>query len=412
MMIKAAQNRTSRPFERLRLRAIALIFPVAFSVTGIGQSSISPAEQVRIDLARAESAMANNDPATAQEALRKLLVIEPDNVTAEANLGAIAFVQGDCAKALPYLRAAIKTAPTLLRAQALAAICANRLGEPDAQLLLDTSFSTLQENKLKTEVGMELAESLYRNGSLDRAASVTAILLQIDSNNVDALYMAQRVYSDLADGTLNKLALLAPGSARMEQVIAEHLVNAGDLDKAILHYRAALKINSRLPGVHYELAESLLQRSQNEESRVEAEKEFLASIAIDGDTADSEAAIGSLALLGRPKEALARFECAYRLDPENAEANFGLATLLMNQDRMQDAIPHLEKILDRDPMRSDARYRMVRALRGLGREEEARQQLALFRSAKTVQEQTADIFEQMNRPKQKSKTIEEEPQPD
>ena len=40
--------------------------------------------------------------------------------------------------------------------------------------------------------------------------------------------MAQRLYSELADDTLNKLAVVAPGSARMQQVIAERLVNGGD----------------------------------------------------------------------------------------------------------------------------------------------------------------------------------------
>jgi Tfp pilus assembly protein PilF len=406
-MMKVPSNSNSLRFGTVYHWAISLIFPFVFAVTVLGQYSASTAEQVRIDLALAESAMAKNDPATAEDALRKALAVDPNNVTAEANLGAIAFVQGDCAKASLYLRAAISTAPTLVRARALAAICANRMGDPNAQSLLDASFSTLQERKLKIEVGMELAESLYRTGNLEHAGSVTTSLLQMDPNNVDALYMGYRVYSDLADGTLNKLALVAPNSARMEQVIAEHLVNAGDLNKAILHYRAALKINPKLPGVHYELGESLLQTSQNAETRAEAEKEFLASIAEDGDTAATEAALGSVELVSRPDEAITRFDRAFDLDPDNDEANLGLATLFMNQNKLQDALPHLQKILDRDPMRSDARYRMFRVLQSLGNDKEARKQLALFRSAKTIEGQTAVIFEQMNRPKQKDQTIDE-----
>ena len=65
-------------------------------------------------------------------------------------------------------------------------------------------------------------------------------LVDLDPDNVDVLFMAQRVYSELADDTLNKLAVLAPGSARMQQVIAERLVNGGDLKGAIEHYRKAL----------------------------------------------------------------------------------------------------------------------------------------------------------------------------
>jgi predicted Zn-dependent protease len=91
--------------------------------------------------------------------------------------------------------------------------------------------------------------------------------------------MAQRVYSDLADDTLNKLAILAPRSARMQQVIAERLINAGDLQGATAHYRKALEIDPRLPGVHYELAEAILELSPNDpQAQAAAEKELESAV--------------------------------------------------------------------------------------------------------------------------------------
>ena len=45
----------------------------------------------------------------------------------------------------------------------------------------------------------------------------------------------------------------------MQQVIAERLINEGDLKGATEHYRKALEIDPRVPGVHYELAEAILE---------------------------------------------------------------------------------------------------------------------------------------------------------
>src|SRR6202021_3290916 len=93
--------------------------------------------------------------------------------------------------------------------------------------------------------------------------TVLHTLLDLNPDNVDILFFVQRVYSELADNTLNKLAVLDPGSARMEQLIAERLINAGDLKDATEHYRKALQINPRLPGMHFELAEALMEWSPN-----------------------------------------------------------------------------------------------------------------------------------------------------
>ena len=102
---------------------------------------------------------------------------------------------------------------------------------------MEKSFPKLKDKSLQIQAGMELANLYYQQGSLDRTAAMMRSLVDLDPDNVEILYMAQRVYSDLADDTLNKLAILAPGSARMQQVIAERLINEGDLKGATEHYR-------------------------------------------------------------------------------------------------------------------------------------------------------------------------------
>jgi hypothetical protein len=74
---------------------------------------------------------------------------------------------------------------------------------------------------------LELASLYEQQGDPGATASIMRALGDLAPDNVDVLFMAQRVYSELADETLNKLAVLAPGSARMQEIIAQHLINQG-----------------------------------------------------------------------------------------------------------------------------------------------------------------------------------------
>jgi cytochrome c-type biogenesis protein CcmH/NrfG len=71
--------------------------------------------------------------------------------------------------------------------------------------------------------------------------------------------MTYRAYSDLAEHALDSIALIAPNSARMYQIMAQHQVNEGDIAQAIIQYRKALQIDPKLSGAHFELGEAILQ---------------------------------------------------------------------------------------------------------------------------------------------------------
>ncbi len=189
--------------------------------------------EIQSRLAQAQSALKANQPAVAATQFRQILALDPSNVEAHANLGVIAFVQGNCADAEPELDRPLQLAPDLIKAQALLAICEKRMGQLQAQGSLQSSFAKLDDAKLRAQVGVELADLYYQRGDMEKTATVVHQLLDIEPDNVDILFFAQRVYSELADQTLNKLAVLAPDSARMQQLIAERLVNAGDIQGAI-----------------------------------------------------------------------------------------------------------------------------------------------------------------------------------
>lgn len=265
------------------LLALALTFASALTLVAAQTGGIED------HLRKAAGYLKANDPNAAAQEFDAVLAVDPKNAEANANLGVIAFFRRDYQRAAGYLTNALAADPSLAKTQALLGICERRLGRPSAQGLLEKAFPRLKDKNLQIQTGLELANIYYQQGDLDRAASVMRSLVDLAPDNIETLYMAQRVYSDLADDTLNKLAILAPGSARMQQVIAERLVNQGNLKGAVEHYRKALEINPHLPGVHYELAEAIFGSAPGDaQSQADAAKELETAVKSDGDSAGVE----------------------------------------------------------------------------------------------------------------------------
>jgi tetratricopeptide (TPR) repeat protein len=237
-----------------------------------------------------------------------------------------------------------------------------------------------------------------QRGELDHAAPVVAALVDIDPENVNLLYTAQRIYSELSEDTLNKLAIIAPGSALMQQVIAEHLVNAGDLNGAIEHFRKALEIDSHRPGIRYELSEAILESApSNGDSQNAAERELQDAIVSDGDSPGIECELGRIARLrSNPDQAYLHYSKALQLDPGEVEAHMGLARVLMDKEKAQEALPHLRSAIAADPLNGEAHYRLAAAYRMLRMPEEAQKEVRLFQEIKKTKDQVRTLYQQMN----------------
>jgi predicted Zn-dependent protease len=239
----------------------------------------------------------------------------------------------------------------------------------------------------------------YEEGNLDQVASVVRSLVDFDPDNVEILYMAQRIYSELADGTLNKLALLAPGSARMQVVIAERLLNEGDLKGATEHYRKAIDLDPRLPGVHYELAEAILEAAPGDaQAQADSEKELAAAVKLDGDSAKIECLFGSIAFHRNDVNgAYARYSRAYAVNHRDATAQLGLGRALAAMDKPQEALKYLRMAVVSDPLNDHAHYRLATVLRKLEQMEEAEKELRLFRVIKDAKDRMASLYHQMHK---------------
>jgi tetratricopeptide (TPR) repeat protein len=263
---------------------------------------------------------------------------------------------------------------------------------------MESAFAKLDEPRLRAQLGTELANAYYQQGNLDKTEDILRTLLAANPDNVDILFFAQRVYSELADSTLNKLAILAPDSARMQQLIAERLINAADLKDAIVHYRKAIAIDSRLPGMHFELAEALMEGAPNDAStQAQALTELQAAIQIDGDSPGIECELGRISLLQfHTDEALAHYRKAYSMDPQNSMAQTGLASVAQKQDHLEEAARYLRMAVQGDPLNAEAHYQLCQVDKKLNLDDEARKELKLYLDIRASRDKARQLFREMN----------------
>lgn len=377
---------------------IAIITAIALSCSGsVKGQDASPDGQLSSHLQRGQVALKANQPEEATREFRDALKLDPANAEAHANLGVLSFFHGDCREAETQFRAALKVAPGLIQAKALTAVCEKRLGESSAQQDLRSTFDSLHDVRMKTQVGIELADLFYQQGDLGQTGSVLYTLSSLNPDNVDILFFEQRVYSELANSTLDKLALLAPDSARMQQLIAERLINAGDLNNAIVHFRKALATNPKLPGTHFELAEALMEGSPNDpKAQAEAAAELQLSISIDGDSSKIECELGRIAALqSNMVSAQTHYEHAYQLKPDDAQADLGLADLLRQQNKPEDAAKYLRLAETSDPLNPEVHYKLSQVDKLLHLDDEQKKELQLFLDIRASKGKIQNLYQQM-----------------
>jgi len=386
---------------RFRVRLLILALTLLASALGAvaAQTGASPSAAIHDHLRKAGEYLKANDANSAVKEFNAVLALDPKNAEANANLGVIAFFQHDYQNASQYLRKALAADPSLAKTQALLGICERRLGQPSAQALLEKSFPRLKDKNLQIQAGLELAGIYYQQGNLDRTASVMHSLVDLDPDNIEILYMAQRVYSDLADDTLNKLAILAPGSARMQQVIAERLINEGDLSGATEHYRKALQFDPRLPDVRYELAEAILEAAPHDaKAQADSEKELETAVKMDGQSAKTECLFGRIALLRADLDsAYTHYNHAFALYPMDMEAQLGLGRVLATMGKPQEAVKYLRMAVQSDPLNGEAHFRLASVCRKLQLKDEAEKEFKLFLEIKQTKDRIVELYRQMNK---------------
>lgn len=133
---------------------------------------------------------------------------------------------------------------------------------------------------------------------------------------------------------IERAVTLDGSSYQAHYILANVLVKTGDTDRAIDEYHAAIKLAPEQPRTYYQLAMTL--RSRQDEA---GEKQVLAQ-AIEADT-------------------------------NYAPAHSEMGRILLDENRAQDAIPHLTQAVAANPKSEEGYYLLARAYAKLGEREKS-----------------------------------------
>jgi tetratricopeptide (TPR) repeat protein len=338
-------------------------------------------------------------PKLAVAEFRKVLVLDPDNVDARGNLGVLLFFQASYPEAITQLRAALKQQPDLWNLQVLLGMAEKRTGDLESATRdLDIASPHLTDKKIQIEAGLELIEAESSVGQFEKAASVVANLQALAPGDPHILSVAYEIYSQLCDQTLLSLMIIAPHSAEMHIMMANQLFRQGEITKAIAQYRAAILLNPHLPGEHFELAE-LLRNSFTPGLQAQAQGEYQAALAVNPYDEKAWRGLGDLSYQKREIKAAERdYGRALALQPDDSEAQAGMAIVLISLNEQPQAMALLESAVKNDPTNIRAHYRLSTLYRQVGRTADANREMDVYLHYHQIRAELGVVFQQLRAP--------------
>lgn len=385
--------------HRMKLKfriASACVVLLLGSACCFSQTAEDREQDLAARIREADTYLRENRPDLAIPELEKVVALDPQNVDARGNLGVLLFFRGDYKEAAPQLGAAVGLKPDLWKIQALLGLDEARLQDAGASRAdLEDAFPHLTEAKFQLEVGQALIDNYTATEDLDKAATIVSELLASRPRDTSLLYLSYRLHSDLAGQAMLTLALMAPGSAEMHQVMARELARHGDNAPAIANYREAIKIDPRLPDLHTELGD-LLYHSQGEKLKAEAKSEFEAALVVNPRDAKAQLFLGIIAKENADlKTAFADDTRSLQLDPNYTDACTELAKVLILMNQPNQARQMFEHAIQIDPTNYVAHYRLASLYRQEGKTDEAKQQVQDYLKYKQMKDKLEKIFRDM-----------------
>lgn len=202
------------------------------------------------------------------------------------------------------------------------------------------------------------------------------------SHDEDQYYLQARQYENLARTTFESLSHIAPNSYRAHQILADALAAQERKEEAITEYQAVLNLNPTLPGIHQAIGMQLLRLARP----AEALKEFEAELKLQPQSAivHLELARACLSIANEAANEARAFKLlhsALELDRPPTEIFKLLGKIRVRQKEYVEAAQLLERYIKAAPEDSSAHYLLSRAYRGLGKEDAAQRELALYRKS-------------------------------
>ena len=333
--------------------------------------------------AEGQQALAQGNYAGAEAAFEKLRDLEPSVAEVHANLGVIYFQERKFELAVSALRQALKLKPALPKTDSMLAMSLSELGRyTEALPGLEKCFRRSTDSPLKRMCGLQLLRAYAGLRRDSKAVEVALELNRLYPDDPEVLYHTARIFGSAAFLNMQKMAQVAPASVWRHQAEAEAYESQGSNDAAISEYRQVLSADPRRPGIHYRIGRTLLARSRQSNTPDDvaaAAKEFAQELEVDPGNANAAYELGEIHRnAGEFDEAQKFFALAVQYHPDFEEAQLGLASVLMSQQKPDLALPHLQKAVALNAGNEVAWYRLSQVQGMLGHEAEQKKAFAEF----------------------------------
>ena len=179
----------------------------------------------------------------------------------------------------------------------------------------------------------------------------------------------------LAIAEYETIARLKPSDLESKLLLGQLYALNHDHAKAEAEFKAAQKIDSNSEEVVLDMA-----RMYGEEGDAQRAADTLSAVPVDDRTARIEFALGNTYdQLKKPKEAAAAYRRSLDIEPDNAEAQRGLATALLMDEQLDEALKVFNELVAADPTDAQSEVRISEIQRRQGHYDEA---LATLEKAK------------------------------
>jgi len=252
----------------------------------------------------------------------------------------------------------------------------------EALPLLKRNLRRLPDKPFRYRAAFATARCAMSLNDVAAVADALSLLRRDFPDDLEALYISARYFSQLGDRTAQDLAERFPNSPQVGKLNAEALESKQMWKEAIEAYRKVLAQAPKLPGIHFRIATILLDTSSSAEAVAEARKELEAELEINPDHAAAVFVTGEIARrAGAWDEAIQRFSRAAQLDVGFLEAYLALGMSLNAANKYADAIAPLERYTKSMPTDPAGHYQLALAYSHTGNKTGADRELQLQREA-------------------------------
>jgi tetratricopeptide (TPR) repeat protein len=312
----------------------------------------------------------------AEDAWRLYLKAHPSNPEPYAHLGLLEARQEHYADAVPLYRKALALNPAIpgLRLNlGLALFKGGELKQAIVEfqsLLKSQGPASAESQRLTILIGMAhygLAEYAEAVPYLQQAAARDTRNLPLRLALAHSCLWSRQFQCVV--NTNHEILSLDAESAEADMLVGEALDEMKDRNGAIEQFRAALKVNPKMPDAHFSLGYVLWILKQYPE----AASEFQAELDNNPDHAQAMTYLADVDLqLGHADAALPLLEKAIKLDSEQELAHLDLGILYAGAGRQDEALREMKEAERLAPEEVDVHWRLGRLYRTMGRKDEAK----------------------------------------